>query len=374
MGLFDFIKSQLIEIIEAPDMAPELLVYRFPVEDHEIKMGAQLIVRESQFAVFVNEGAIADVFSPGRYELSTGNLPVLTKLKSWKYGFNSPFKAEVYFVSSRVFVNQKWGTQKPVLMRDAEFGVVRLSAFGVFSFRVTDPAVFLKEIFGVMASFTTEDINDYLRRLLVSSLADLIGEQKTPVIDLVQSFDEMGATGLERLQPSFAAIGLELQKLVIESLSLPEEVEKVIDKRTSMGVLGDMGQYTRYQTAEAIRDVAQKENGNDFAGLGLGLGTGLHVGRAFGDALGESLHPAASPAAVNRCPACGGDIPAGSKFCPACGKSALPEQKPCPACGIDIPAGSKFCPECGKPILIQCARCGAEVSGKFCPECGTPRP
>ncbi|MCI9414813.1 MAG: zinc-ribbon domain-containing protein [Clostridiales bacterium] len=373
MGLFDFIKSQFIEVIEAADMTPDMLVYRFPVQDNEIKMGAQLTVRESQFAVFINEGVMADVFGPGRYELSTENMPVLTKLKSWKYGFNSPFKAEVYFVSSRVFVNQKWGTQKPVLMRDAEFGMIRLSAFGVFSFRVTDPAVFLREVFGTLSSFTTDDINGYLRRMLVSGLADLIGEQKTPVIDLVQSYDELGAAGLQRLQPSFAAIGLELSKVVVESISLPEEVEKTIDKRTSMGVLGDMGQYTRYQSAEAIRDFAQNEGGGNIAGMGLGLGAGVQVGQAFAGAMGENLRPAAA-LEDSRCAVCGSAVPAGSKFCPECGKPAALDKKPCPSCGASVPPDSKFCPECGKPLAVTCPNCGAAVTGKFCPQCGQPRP
>ncbi len=374
MGLFDFIKSQFIEVIESTDMTADTIVYRFPVQDKEIKMGAQLTVREAQCAVFVNEGVIADVYGPGRYTLSTENMPVLTKLKSWKYGFNSPFKAEVYFVSTRLMTNQKWGTSNPVLMRDAEFGMIRLSAFGVFAFRVTRPEVFLREVFGSLPSFSTEDITEYLRRMVVSSLSDLIAELKIPAIELATSYDEIGKDGRDRVQQSFEAIGLQLQNLVVENISLPEEVEKVIDKRTSMGVIGDMGKYTQYQAAEAIRDFAQNEGGGNIAGMGVGVGAGMQVGQVFANALHSN---AAAPAAAHTivCASCGANVPADAKFCPSCGKSPRPAGGVCVACGASLQPGAKFCPECGKPQGgIKCPQCGAEIKGKFCPECGAPRP
>ena len=363
MGLFDFVRSQMIEVIEATDFSQDTIVFQFPVQGNEIKMGAQLIVREGQAAVFLNEGVIADVFGPGRYTLMTENLPLLTKLKSWEYGFNSPFKAEVFFVSTRLFTNQKWGTQKPILMRDAEFGLVRMSAFGIFSFRVTRPEVFLREIFGTLPTYTTRDIVGYLRRMVVSRLADVIGELQTPIIDLVSSYDELGEAGRTRMQPSFEAIGLSLQQLIIESISLPEEVEKVIDKRTSMGVLGDLGQYTRYQSAEAIRDAARNPGG--IAGVGVGLGAGAQVGRAFADAVGGQAAPAGESL---RCANCGAAVDKSAKFCPECGKNPRFTGVPCPKCGKEVQAGAKFCPECGAALRI----CGAKTAGRMAAECSAP--
>lgn len=371
MGLFGFIKGQLIEVIEATDFSKDLMVFQYPVENHEIKMGAQLTVREGQCAIFVNEGVIADIYGPGRYTLTTENMPVMTKLKSWKYGFDSPFKAEVFFVSTRLFTDQKWGTQKPVLMRDKEFGMIRMSAFGVFAFRVVQPEVFMREIFGTLSSYSTADITGYLRRILVSGLSDTIGESGIAAIDIVNSYDELAAVAAKKLQPSFAPLGLSLQTLIIENISLPEEVEKAIDKRTTMGVLGDMGDYTRYQAAEAIRDFAQNEGSGGIAGVGIGLGAGAQVGQVFAGAMNANTAapaPAAAPAA-STCAACGASVPAGAKFCPSCGKNPRPAGRVCPGCGADVPADGRFCPSCGKSLV--CKSCGSPLSGgKFCPSCG----
>lgn len=371
MGLFGFIKGQLIEVIEATDFSKDLMVFQYPVENHEIKMGAQLTVREGQCAIFVNEGVIADIYGPGRYTLTTENMPVMTKLKSWKYGFDSPFKAEVFFVSTRLFTDQKWGTQKPVLMRDKEFGMIRMSAFGVFAFRVVQPEVFMREIFGTLSSYSTADITGYLRRILVSGLSDTIGESGIAAIDIVNSYDELAAAAAKKLQPSFAPLGLSLQTLIIENISLPEEVEKAIDKRTTMGVLGDMGDYTRYQAAEAIRDFAQNEGSGGIAGVGIGLGAGAQVGQVFAGAMNANTAapaPAAAPAA-STCVACGASVPAGAKFCPSCGKNPRPAGRVCPGCGADVPVDGRFCPACGKSLV--CKSCGSPLSGgKFCPSCG----
>lgn len=377
MGLFDFIKGQLIEVIEATDFSSEMMVFQFPVQGHEIKMGAQLTVREGQCAIFVNEGVIADIYGPGRYTLDTQNMPVMTKLKSWKYGFDSPFKAEVFFVSTRLFTNQKWGTQKPIMMRDKEFGIIRLSAFGVFAFRVVRPEVFMREIFGTLSSYSTADITAYLRRMLVSGLADSIGESGMAAIDLVNQYDELGQAAVKKMQSSFEPLGLELQSVTIESISLPAEVEKVIDTRTSMGVLGDMGQYAQYQSAEAIRDAA-KSGAGGMAGMGVGLGAGVQIGRTFADAMGQNMAgpqtpPAASAPATVPCQSCGASMPQGAKFCPECGKAPQSQAAgTCPKCGAAI-SGGKFCPQCGEPLSVICSKCGAQVTGKFCPECGTPR-
>ena len=378
MGLFDFVKNQFIEVIEATDFQQDMIVFEFPVAGHEIKMGAQLIVREGQCAIFLNEGTLADVFGPGHYTLSTENMPVLSKLKAWKYGFNSPFKAEVFFVSTRLFTNQKWGTQKPVLMRDQEFGMIRLSAFGVFAYKVVQPDVFMREVFGTLPSFTTKDITEYLRRMITSSLADTIGESNIAAIDMANSYDELGMEARKKVQVKFGELGLGLQSLTIESISLPEEVEKVIDKRTSMGVLGDMGKYTQYQAAEAIRDFAQNEGGGGIAGMGVGMGAGVQVGQVFAGAMNQKMAPrqpaapAPAPAQTIACASCGAQVPASAKFCTECGKNPQPAGETCLGCGATVAAGAKFCPECGKPLQQVCSKCGAKVTGKFCPECGTP--
>lgn len=373
MGLFDFVRSQLIEVIEATDFSANMMVFRFPVQDHEIKMGAQLTVREGQFAVFMNEGIIADVFGPGRYTLTTENMPVLTKLKSWQYGFKSPFKAEVYFVSSRLFINQKWGTQKPVIMRDKEFGIIRLSAYGMYSYQVTRPEIFLRKIFGTLPSYTTQDIQDYLRRMVVSGLSDLIGETQVPIIDIVRNYDELAARGREKMQSAFEAIGLTLQNLVIENISLPQEVEKVIDKRTSMGVLGDLGTYTHFQTAEAIPDFA-RNNGAGIAGMGVGLGVGAQMGQVVAASMPQNVQPAAAP--QKTCPHCSKSMPVAAKFCPFCGESAEDKKDVavCPACEAEVDKDARFCPNCGAAMKVTCPKCGAEMTGKFCAQCGTPRP
>ena len=291
MGLMDFIQSQLIDIIEWLDASNNTLVYRFPDQDHEIKNGAKLTVREGQAAVFVNEGQIADVFPPGLYSLTTQNLPVLSRLKGWKYGFESPFKAEVYFVNTRRYMDMKWGTPNPIMLRDAEFGVVRLRAFGIYAIRVKDPAVFLREVVGTDGHYTTRKIEGQLRRTLVSSFTTMLGKSKVPAIDLAAHYDTIGAKAQGQLQPQFDPMGIELVDFIIENISLPPELEKVLDKRASMGILGDVGRYTQFQAADALRDAASQPGG--LAGIGVGLGAGLTVGQTFGNAMGQNI--AATP-------------------------------------------------------------------------------
>jgi membrane protease subunit (stomatin/prohibitin family) len=383
MGLFDFIKNQFIEVIEWTDTSDSTMVYRFPVENKEIKMGAQLTVRESQTAIFVNEGTIADVYPPGRYTLTTENMPVLTKLRSWKYGFNSPFKAEVYFVNTKQFTDQKWGTSNPVIMRDAEFGTVRIRAFGIFAFRVSDAAAFLKEVFGTNGVFDTEGITGQLKRSIVSGFADLLGESKIPVLDVSSYYDELGQHTMEKLQPKFNAMGLQLTSLYVENISVPEEVEKALDKRTTMGVYGDLNRYTKFQAAEALRDAAQNPSGG-LAGAGVGLGAGITLGSVMGEALKGSF--AASPqtekAKPNQgpkaeevlCPSCQAKVAVNSKFCPECGSPVAKPKVKCISCGFEMEKGMKFCPECGasQNKEIICKKCGAKVpaGSKFCAECG----
>ena len=372
MGLWDAAKNQFIEVIEWLDESSDTLVYRFPVVGQEIKMGAQLTVRESQMAIFVNEGQIADIFSPGRYVLSTQNMPVLTKLKSWKYMFNSPFKAEVYFVNTKQFLDQKWGTSNPILMRDKEFGMIRLRGYGVYSFKVKDPGVFLKEIFGTNGDTGVEYISGHLKKMIVSSLSDLIAESKIAALDLATHYDELSEFGKKKLIETFGQFGLELKTFVIENLSLPEEVEKVVDKKTSMNVIGDVGQYTRFQAADALRDAAQNEGGG-LAGAGMGLGAGVAMGNIFTGSLNQFANTGNSNQGIV-CAECKTVNVNGAKFCTGCGKSLIVEEttKPCVKCGVKLSLDSKFCSECGAKQENSCPKCNAPLApeAKFCGECG----
>ena len=344
MGIIDKIKGQLIDVIEWTDNSGKTMVHKYDMNGKEIMMGAQLTVRESQVAIFVNEGEIADVFEPGRYELQTSNMPILTALKSWKYGFNSPFKSDVYFVNTKQFLDMKWGTSNPVMMRDSEFGMIRLRAFGIYSFKVAEPVTFLKEVFGTSELFTVDGVEGQIKRTLVSGLSDAIAESKIPALDLAANYDELSSYALKAINPKIAALGLTLCSFVIENISLPEEVEKSMDKRTSMGVLGNLDQYAKYQAAEAMRDAAQ--NGNGMAGMGVGMGAGAAMGQMFAQSMNPGA-PAAQPVAAGAvCAACGAQIAAGAKFCPECGAKQAASAF-CTACGKEIPAGTKFCPECG---------------------------
>ncbi len=283
MGLFDMVRGQLIDVIEWTDDSGDTLVHKYDMNGKDIMMGAQLTVRESQAAVFVDEGRLADVFGPGRYELTTRNLPVMTALRAWKFGFNSPFKSDVYFVSTRQFMDRKWGTANPVMMRDSEFGMIRVRAFGSFSFRVKDPAAFMREVFGTSSLFTAEGVEGQIRSLAVSALSDAIAESGIPALDLAAKYDELSRRALETLAPRVEGLGLELCGFVIENISLPEEVEKAIDRRTSMGVAGDLNRYAQFQAAEAMREAASNPGG--MAGMGVGMGAGAAMGQMFGASL-----------------------------------------------------------------------------------------
>lgn len=374
---FKFIKSQLLKVIEYKDDSQNQLVYQFPMEGREIMNGSALTVRESQVAIFVHKGQIADIFEPGYYKLKTENLPVLTKLLSWKYGFDSPFKAECYFINTKQFTDQKWGTVNPIMMRDKDFGMVRIRGFGKYSFRVDDPAVFLKELFGTNSTFKTEDINEYLRSMVIQGITDAIAESKIAALDLAAQYRELSSFVTKEMDGEFRKIGLQLTNVVIENISLPEEVEKNMDTRTSMGVMGDkMGEFMQFQAAHAMRDAAQNEGGG-LAGAGVGLGAGLGIGNVFTQAMQSMTQPqapAAAPANTVACPKCGAQVRAGAKFCPECGGRMQQETKKCPKCGAECKASAKFCPECGEKFSAakKCPKCGTECKpgAKFCPECG----
>jgi len=379
MSLIDKVKeaafNQFIEVIEWLDESKDTLLYRFPVAGQEIKNGAQLIVRESQAAVFVFEGQIGDVFAPGRYTIDGGNTPILSKLGAWKYGFNSPMKSEVYFVNTKQFTDMKWGTSNPIMLRDNDFGIVRLRAFGAYSLRVADPGEFIKEVAGTNAHFQTEDIDGQLKRAIVTEFSDALGELKIPALDLAAQYKEIGEAIRAKINEDFNAYGLEVTKFYVENISLPPEVEAAMDKRSSMGALGDAQKYMQFQAADALRDAAQNEGGG--AGLGAGLGAGFAVGGQMANAFGtgpQSDGGSGGQAAGVACPSCDKQNTAGVKFCSDCGGKMEAAKVPCVKCGAELREGAKFCSECGSTQeKAKCANCQHELNpgAKFCPECGT---
>ena len=388
MSLWDKVKNealnQFIEVIEWLDESGNTIVYRFPVHGQEIKNGAQLIVRESQAAVFVFQGQAADVFGPGRYTIEGGNTPILSKLEAWKYGFNSPIKAEVYFVNTKQFTDTKWGTANPVMLRDPDFGIVRLRAFGAYSLKVSDPQTFIKEIAGTNGHFQVEDIDGQLKRAIVTEFSDAIGELKIPALDLAAQYKELGDTIRGKINEDFKTYGLEVMKFYVENISLPEEVEAAMDKRAQMGALGNLDNYMKLQAADALRDAAQNEGGG--AGLGAGLGAGFAVGNqmvnAFGNQGGgqqqqqppQTIQPQAQ---MTPCPNCNKPNPAGTKFCGDCGGKMEVAMVPCVKCGAQLREGAKFCNDCGaKQEKLKCTGCNADLTpgAKFCNECGTKAP
>ncbi|MEV5325829.1 SPFH domain-containing protein [Nonomuraea sp. NPDC052634] len=286
MALFDKIRGEFIDIVEWLDDSRDTLVWRFPRYDNEIKMGARLIVRESQVAVFVNEGRIADAFAPGTYTLETRNLPVLSTLKGWKHGFHSPFKAEVYFVSTRQFADFKWGTRNPIIVRDPEFGPVRLRAFGAYSARVTDARALLRELAGTDPQFRTEEVEGYLRQMVVGRLAHALATAGVPLLDLAAGQHEISRRIARALTEDLAGVGLSIPAFTIENISLPPEVEQALDKRSQMGIVGDLGEYARFQAAGALDGAAG-------TGEGVGLGIGMGMGAAAGQHLAAALQPQA---------------------------------------------------------------------------------
>jgi membrane protease subunit (stomatin/prohibitin family) len=381
MGIFDKVADaamhQFIEVIEWLDNTGDTMLYRFPVQGQEIKNGAQLIVRESQAAVFVHEGQVADVFGPGRYTVDGGNTPILSKIGAWKYGFNSPFKSEVYFVNTKQFTDMKWGTSNPIMLRDQDFGIVRLRAFGAYSLRIADPSTFIKEIAGTNAHFQTEDIDGQLKRAIVTEFTDALGELKIPALDLAAQYKEMGEAIRGKINEEFRGWGLEVTKFFIENISVPPEVEAAMDKRASMGALGDAQRYMQFQAADALRDAAQNEGGG--AGLGAGLGAGFAVGGQMANAFGQAQQgggPGQGQAQTSTvpCPNCNKPNVPSAKFCAECGGKMEVAQVPCVKCGAKLREGAKFCSECGSSQEKQkCANCQAELApgAKFCPECGT---
>jgi len=301
MALWDKLMGELVDIVEWLDDSNNTLAYRFERYQNEIKYGAKLVVREGQVAVFINEGKLADVFRPGTHELTTQNLPILATLRGWKYGFNSPFKAEVYFCSTRKFTDLKWGTPGPAMMRDKDFGVVRATAFGIYAIRVKDAGVFVKDLVGTDNRFTTEEIQENLRGKIGLRIKEVMPELGIPVIDLEAKVTELGTRLRDRLSPEFEGLGIELVEVQVQDIGLPEEVEKAIDKRGAMAAIGNLQAYTQYETASAIRDAANNPGGA--AGAAVGIGAGVAMGAQMINAMGGAAGlggqaPAASPPPV----------------------------------------------------------------------------
>ncbi len=299
MSIWDKLRGELVDIVEWIDDTPDTMVWRFPRYENEIKNGAQLIVRESQVAALVNEGALADLFlTSGTFTLNTRNLPILSTLKGWKYGFESPFKAEVYFVSTKTFTGRKFGTKNPIMLRDPEFGPVRLRAFGTFAIKVVQPATFLKEIVGTNGRFSTDQIGEQLRDMVVARFADTLGESKIPLLDLASNYDELGKFVTARIKDDFAAFGLQVVQLWVENISVPPEVEQALDKRTSMGIIGDLGKYTQFQAANSMEKAAENPSGAGASGIGMGMGFAManQMGQMMGGAGGERSAPQAMAA------------------------------------------------------------------------------
>jgi len=336
---------KLMEVLEFLDDTGQVMVRRLPeTGDTEIKWGAQLTVRQSQTAVFFADGKVHDVFGPGRYVLETKNIPILTKtLTRLGYGPQSPFRAEVCFVSMKLFRNMKWGTKEPILYRDSQFGMVRLRSFGIFSVRVKDSNLFVNDIVGTQNLFATEEIEDYLRGIIIAKFADLLGSSMKTVLDLPEKYDELAEAMKTRLVEDFNSKGLELVDYYVNSISLPPEVEQVIDEKAGMNAIGNINTYLQFKAARAMGDAAKQEGGNASAGIGMGAGVGM--GLIFPGLIQNAMASGMKPAA-GACASCGATIPTSARFCPACGAS-LETGAVCQSCKSQIPAGAKFCPNCG---------------------------
>jgi len=322
MTLREFLTKQFIDVIDWVEPEDGLLAYRYPMQDREIQNGGKLTVRDSQMAVFVNEGKIADVFAPGLYTLTTHTLPILTYLMNWDKAFQSPFKSDVYFFSTRLQTDQHWGTQNPITIRDKEFGAVRLRGFGIYAYHISDPKVFYTKVSGTRDVYHVADLEGQLRNSIIGRLTDTFANSQVAFLDMAANQVALSQKIAEQAKPMFADLGLGLDSFVVENLSLPDELQKILDQRIGMNMVGDMGRYTKFQAAQSIPIAAANEGGG--AGLGAGLGAGIAMGQAMMGAMKSEEQASGAGAAVTA---------ADSKFCINCGKP--------------IPKSSKFCPECG---------------------------
>jgi membrane protease subunit (stomatin/prohibitin family) len=321
MALRDFLVKQFIDVIQWTEPEDGVLATRYPMQDMEIQSGAQLTVRESQMAAFINQGRLADVFGPGLYTLTTQTLPLLTNLMNWDKQFKSPFKSDVYFFSTRIQTDQRWGTATPITIRDKEFGAVRLRGYGIYSWHVFDPRVFHTKISGTRDTYLVGDIEGQLRNTIIAAMTDAFAQSTVPFLDMAANQTDLGRKIAESLRPAFAALGLALDTFVVENLSLPEELQKPLDARIGMNMVGDLGRYTQFQVANSMPIAAANEGGG-VAGAGVGLGAGLAMAQQVMNAMKPGEAAPANPG--------GGTA---TKFCLNCGKSIVREAKFCPECG-----------------------------------------
>ena len=318
MGVLDFINKQFIDVIQWTEPEDDILAFRYPMEDMEIQNGASLTVRESQLAALVNEGRMADVLGPGTHTLSTRNLPLLTDLMNWDKLFESPFKSDVYFFSTRVKVGQRWGTATPITIRDKEFGAVRVRAYGVYSYRIRDAHVFHTKISGTRDIYRVGDLEDQLRKTIVGRMTDTFGQSGVPFLDMAANQVELAGAVAKHLSLSFAELGLALDSFVVENLSLPEELEKVLDAKVGVNIAGDLGRFTQFQAANSL-PVAAANEGGGAAGAGVGLGAGLLMAQQMMGALKPEGGSVAAGADAKFCPECGSRMQRTAKFCAECG-------------------------------------------------------
>lgn len=337
MALRDFLSKQFIDVIDYVEQEDGILATRYPMQDREIQNGAKLTVRESQMAAFVNEGRMADVFGPGLYTLNTQTLPLLTNLLNWDKMFQSPFKSDVYFFSTRLQINQRWGTATPITIRDKEFGAVRVRSYGIYSYRVSDPRSFHVNVSGTKEVYRVADIEGQLRQTIIGQMTDAFAESGVPFLDMAANQVELAGTIAERLRPTFQALGLTLESFVVENLSLPEELQKILDTRIGMNMIGNMQQYTQYQVANSLPIAAANEGG--LAGLGAGAGVGLGIGQVFAQNLAGAAQPQGQPPQ--------GQPPQGAAPVAPAPAGPATETKFCHNCGAKIPKTAKFCSECG---------------------------
>jgi membrane protease subunit (stomatin/prohibitin family) len=329
MTLRQFLGKQFIDVLQWNESEDGILAYRYPMVDMEIQSGGQLTVRESQMAAFVNEGKIADIFGPGLYTLTTRNLPVLTDLMNWDKDFESPFKSDVYFFSTRLQIDQKWGTATPMTIRDKEFGAVRVRCYGIYSYRIVDPRAFFTQISGTRATYFVNDLEGQLRNTIVARMTEIFANSDVPFLDMAANQAILGDKLIQLMRPAFTAFGLELNQFVVENISLPDELQKILDQRIGMKMVGDLGSYTQFAAAEAMGTAASNTNGA--ASLGIGLGAGAAVAQVMASSMksGSVKSGGAEPASA-------ADTAAGAtKFCIECGHA--------------IPIRAKFCADCGKP-------------------------
>jgi membrane protease subunit (stomatin/prohibitin family) len=375
--------ATFLEVIEWFDPDGRQLVHRIPEEGSgDIKLGAQLIVRESQAAVFFRDGKGLDVLGPGRHTLSTLNLPILTKVLSLPFGFTSPFRAEVYFASLKVFTDLKWGTAEPVAFKDTELGLVRLRAFGIFTMRITQPLLFVNTLVGTQGAYTSEQIEGYLREVIVSRLNDFLGEHVDTILHLPRQYDEMGVAVKSRLQDDFRRYGLELLDFFINAITPPPEVQRMMDERSGMAAVGNLDDFLKFKAAKALGDAASgMGQGGGAAAGGLGVGVGAGLGFMLPGMIYRTLRPEdddperiRARGAVN-CPDCHGEVPLTARFCPSCGNQMVVARK-CPQCGKNVTVKARFCPACGINLeaKLACGKCQAALppGTKFCTACGEP--